>query len=255
MGFLKTLRSASLTSFFVLTVLSGICLWYLSANQPFRQRVFAGFCNHVTSAANAPPLLMRERCNLLKDVSGDVVEIGAGTGVNFRCWNESSRDGAPGSNIKSWTGVDNNPYMEAYLRNSTVDNHIAFPITLYVADATKLVNISDNSVDSVVLTHLLCSVPDPMAILQEAHRILKPGGTLYFLEHVAADPDKDYILYLTQKFIEPTWKVIGDGCGFRETENDLEAVRASYKTLQYRHFHADIPFPFVRPHIVGTATK
>ncbi len=120
-------------------------------------------------------------------------------------------------------------------------------------------------------------------ILKNVARMLKPGGRFLFLEHVLdRDSNSWYTAaccchhnasawslptncrdapvgcrtYAIQRGIEPLWSVFGGGCGFEPTWRYFELVRQLFHTLDYHYFEPQaIPLAFVRPHIMGSATK
>jgi SAM-dependent methyltransferase len=93
-------------------------------------------------------------------------------------------------------------------------------------------------------------VPSLEETLAEIHRILKPGGRLLFIEHVAA-PDGSWLQWL-QTGIKPLWRPLGDGCRpDRHTEAAIEA--AGFSEVQYERF--DVGLPVVSPHVIGVAQK
>ena len=69
--------------------------------------------------------------------------------------------------------------------------------------------LGDDSCDSALLTFTLCTIPDPLAALDELRRVLKPGGTLHFLEHGKAPSER---VLRWQRRIDPVQKRIADGC-------------------------------------------
>lgn len=81
---------------------------------------------------------------------------------------------------------------------------------------------ADASVDSVLLTFVLCTIPDQRAALREAHRVLRPGGEVHFLEHgLSPDP----AVRTWQHRLEPVQKRLGGGCHLtRDPVQDLEAT-------------------------------
>jgi ubiquinone/menaquinone biosynthesis C-methylase UbiE len=110
--------------------------------------------------------------------------------------------------------------------------------------------VPDSSADAVVSTLVLCSVSDVAKALAEILRVLKPGGRLVFIEHVAA-PRGTWLRRL-QTWVKPAWKRLGDGCHpDRETWVALE--RAGFAKLDYSHFRVSIPL--VSPQIAGMAVK
>lgn len=120
--------------------------------------------------------LAERRRNLLSDVRGTVVEIGAGTGLNFRHY-------PPGVEI---VATEPDPHM--YKRAERAARAATAKVSVTRASAESL-PFPDGSVDVVVSTLVLCSVPDQAASLAEVTRILRPGGRLLLLEHVRSqDP-------------------------------------------------------------------
>lgn len=174
---------------------------------------------------------------LFADLTGTVVEIGPGTGVNLPYY-------PPGIH---WIGIEPNPHMYPFIRRKATEYGIDAELRTTTASNTGL---PDESADAVVSTLVLCSVPDVDATLAEMKRILKPGGRLYFIEHVAA-PEGSWLRML-QNGITPIWRPLADGCHpNRETGTALE--RAGFSEVRYEHFRIEVPV--VSPHIIGVATK
>lgn len=175
---------------------------------------------------------------LLGSVQGKVLEIGPGAGSNLSFYPK---------NI-DWIGVEPNPFMHQYLEQEA-DRQGLKKIELYRGSAEQL-PVKDNSIDSAISTHVLCSVNDLDRSLQEIKRILKPGGSFIFLEHVAADCCT-WNRRIQDK-IEPVWKVIFDNCRPNRTTGIL-LENAGFESVNYQEFR--ISFPIVSPHIAGVAKK
>ncbi|KAJ8260362.1 hypothetical protein GJAV_G00181250 [Gymnothorax javanicus] len=170
-----------------------------------------------------------------------ILEIGCGTGTNFKYYPSGSRI----------TCTDQNPHFQRYLQESIDANDQLKFEKFVLSSAENLSVVRDDTVDVVVSTLVLCSVNDIKRVLEEVHRILRPGGALYFLEHVVSDPNS--WAYFFQHVLQPLWYYFGDGCELtRETWKHLEAAR--FSDLKLRHIEAPLLF-FVRPHIVGYAVK
>ncbi len=174
--------------------------------------------------------------NLFADLEGTVVEIGPGTGVNLPY--------LPGG--LRWIGLEPNPHMHGYIRERLEGRALDTEIR---DDPAQDTGLPDDSVDAVVSTLVLCSVPDVPATLAELRRILRPGGRLLFIEHVAAE--KHTPLCWVQHGIRPLWKAVADGCHpARSTGAHLQ--RAGFSAVEFDRF--TIGVPPVSPHIVGVAT-
>jgi len=122
-------------------------------------------------------------------------------------------------------------------------------IEIYTGVAEDL-PFADKSFHAVISTLVLCSVTDVQQSLSEIYRVLKPGGTFYFIEHVAAP--KDTWLYTLQNWITPLWRRMADGC--RPNRNTKQLIQKSNFT-DFQIEYTDIKLPVVSPHIIGSARK
>ena len=155
-----------------------------------------------------PAAIKQTRPMLFDLLAGEVLEVGAGTGVNFRYY----PDGV------SLTASDYSPHMMKKLEQPARD--VSIPITLRQADAQKL-PFKANSFDHALVTLVFCSVPDPQAGFAELERVVRPGGTVRLLEHVQSSSARTSNL---QRWITPVWKHISDGCHLnRDTVATIEA--------------------------------
>jgi ubiquinone/menaquinone biosynthesis C-methylase UbiE len=118
------------------------------------------------------------RQSLLAGLTGDVVEVGAGHGVNFAHYPVE---------VARVVAVEPEPRLRAQAQSAATT--AAVPVEVVPGLAERL-PVADHSADTVVFCMVLCSLPDVGAVgaaLAEAQRVLKPGGQLRFLEHVRAD--------------------------------------------------------------------
>jgi len=200
------------------------------------QRVFAWAISRFNGRYEQFATQHKER--LFAGLSGTVLEIGPGTGVNLRYF---QKDGV------RWIGVEPNLFMKRYLRQEAA--RLNMPVELRVGTADAL-PIADCSVDAVISTLVLCCVHNQRQSLREVIRVLKPGARLVFLEHVAAA--RGSRSRRIQNLITPVWKRLGDGCHpNRETWLDLE--RAGFARVDHNRITA--PVPIVSPQIAGVAVK
>jgi ubiquinone/menaquinone biosynthesis C-methylase UbiE len=136
------------------------------------------------------------RGEMLKDVKGDVLEIGAGTGANFQYYPKGAQVVA----------IEPDPYMLERARRRAKDAAADIDLRQVLAEELPF---PDASFDFVIDTLVLCSVRDPRKVLIEVKRVLKPGGELRLYEHVRY---KNPIGALSQDIISPAWQWFGGGC-------------------------------------------
>jgi ubiquinone/menaquinone biosynthesis C-methylase UbiE len=180
--------------------------------------------------------MKRER---MKDLQGTVVEIGPGNGINLRYYSDGVKVIA----------VEPNPYMHTRLHERAA---LAKAEVEIKGEFLHDLRIADNSIDAVVCTLVLCTVPDPESILQEVLRILKPGGKYVFVEHVAAPQGS--VKRKMQNLLFYPWKYLFEGCHTnRNTDSLLQSVGFSRIDMECFDSRA-MPAP-VTPNIVGVAQK
>lgn len=200
---------------------------------PFRaHRWFAAAYDRMTASAERGPV-GRARRELLAPLSGDVVEIGAGTGANFEHYPQGVRV----------TALEPDPHMLKRAR-ARLDTLGRTDIDLRLEPAESL-PFPDASFDVAVSTLVLCTVADPAASLAEIRRVLRPGGRLVFIEHVRGTG----LLGRLQDVIRPVWSWGGAGC---------QINRTTEATMRTAGFSPDVtarmkPMPLL-PMIAGTAT-
>ncbi|TAE55631.1 MAG: class I SAM-dependent methyltransferase [Nostocales cyanobacterium] len=143
------------------------------------------------------PLFSEYRRQILADVTGEVLEIGFGSGVNLSYYPES---------LQKLITVDANAGMNALAKKRVKSSHIQ--VDNRVINGENL-PMADNTFDSVVSTFCLCSIANVSQALQEIYRVLKPGGKFFFLEHGLSDEPN---IQVWQNRLNSISKVIGDGC-------------------------------------------
>lgn len=199
---------------------------------------FSGFYDRFMARTEAVSL-GAWRSELLGGLEGRVVEIGAGTGVNLPHY---------GDGLESLALCE----PDGGMRRQLAARLPAEGVARVHAEGAERLPAEDGSVDVVVSTLVLCTVPDPAAALAEARRVLRPGGRLVFLEHVAAPagtPERRL-----QGWIDPVWRHLAGGCRLvRDTEATIRAAGFHIDAL----VHAPMkPAPrFVRPTVRGVAVR
>ena len=150
------------------------------------------------------------RAELLAKTAGDVLEIGAGTGVNISYY-------PPGIRRLILSEPDRNmrERLAQRVEESGIDQ------ATVVDSGAELIDFPAASFDCVVSTLVLCSVKDKSASLLEIYRLLRPGGAFFFIEHVLAEDNPRIIRW--QKFFNPLWNFMCCGCHL--TRDTAEAIR------------------------------
>ncbi|CAG5123745.1 unnamed protein product [Candidula unifasciata] len=173
-----------------------------------------------------------------------ILEIGVGSGMNFRFYPEGTRV----------TCLDPNPHHEAYLRKNLQKCDKNVKVVGFIQSfAENISAVESDTFDAVVCTLTLCTVRDPAKVLSEVRRVLKPGGTFFFLEHVAAQ--KGSFIRRVQNILQYMWPHLASGCNInRETWSFLD--QSEFSQVQYRHYSANTwLFFYLRPSMYGTAVK
>ncbi|MGH2953146.1 MAG: class I SAM-dependent methyltransferase [Solirubrobacterales bacterium] len=203
-------------------------------NNPIFARLFDRFA--AKDKGRGEDALRRE---LLAGLSGRVVEVGAGNGINFEHFPAT---------VAELVAVEPEPY----LRGQAEGRARSIPIDVRVADGTaEALPLDARSVDAVVVAGVLCSVPNQAAALAEFQRVLRPGGELRFYEHVRSRRP-GFGRY--QDAVEPVWRRVMGGC--RPNLDTLGAIeRSGFRIERCRGFgfpeHARA-WP-VTPRILGVA--
>ena len=177
--------------------------------------------------------------DLFHTLQGNILEIGPGAGVNLRHLNRDVH----------WIGLEPNPFMHPYLQQEAAQMGMDIELR---SEPIAQAEVTDNSMDAVISTLVLCSVPNLETTLQDILRMLKPGGVFVFIEHVAAPPGT--LLLQIQQGIRPLWRILGDGC-CPDRETGVAIDQAGFAQVEYQPFEGPVPIPLVRPHIAGVATK
>jgi ubiquinone/menaquinone biosynthesis C-methylase UbiE len=141
---------------------------------------------------------MRQREKVVPRARGRVLEIGIGSGLNL-CYYDPARV------TRVW-GLDPSPEMTAMARRAA--RTVPFQVDLINAPA-DCIPLDGGSIDTVVVTYTLCTIPQTGPALREMGRVLKAGGRLLFCEHGAA-PDSGVRRW--QDRMSPLWERFGGGC-------------------------------------------
>ena len=199
-------------------------------------RIFAGMYDSVMARTEKAGL-SAHRDALLSQATGDVLEVGAGTGANLARY---------GDGVTSLTLTEPEKPMARRLEKHLAERH---PSAKLVSAPAEELPFDDDSFDTVVSTLVLCTVDDQPRALREMQRVLRPGGRLLFIEHVRAQEQK---LARLQDRMAPINVRIAHGCMCNRAT--LEGIQnAGFSVTQVKHDTLKHAPPWVRPLIVGAA--
>ncbi|GGF30413.1 ubiquinone biosynthesis protein [Halobacillus andaensis] len=163
------------------------------------------------------------RKDLLKEASGNVLEIGAGTGLNFPYYDH----------VSSVDAVEPNTAMVNY---AFENGKGAKPIIRFHDAVAEHLPFQANQFETVVGTLVFCTIPEPKLAVEEIERVAKPGAKVILFEHVKME--KDWMAF-AQKAVTPLWKRLCDGCHLdrdtlklvKESKIEIDRVDAYYDGL------------------------
>jgi len=179
----------------------------------------ANFYDHYVLPRLINFAMTREAATRLRQVHvpaarGVVLEVGIGSGLNLPFYT---------SDVTHLIGVDSSAELLAIAKANAAA--APFPVELFNHDAEHL-PLASESADTVVVTWSLCSIANAGEALREMRRVLKPGGTLIFVEH-GVSPDARVRKW--QNRLTPTWRLFTGGCHLNRKMDDL--VRAAGFTI------------------------
>lgn len=148
------------------------------------------------------------RESLLREVTGNVLEIGFGTGLNLPHYP---------STVEKITTVDANPGTRKLAQKRIQQSNLTVESRILNGETLPM---PDYSFDSVVSTWTLCSIVNVQQAIAEIYRVLKPGGKFFFIEHGLSDKPK---IQVWQNRLNPIQRVIGDGCNLNRNIQVLVA--------------------------------
>jgi ubiquinone/menaquinone biosynthesis C-methylase UbiE len=158
--------------------------------------------------AGSKKIATAERRKFIPLASGTVLEVGIGSGLNLPFY---------GPQVQRLYALD--PSRELWKLARQRVREAPFPVEFLAASAEHI-PLEDMSVDTVVTTWTLCTIPNPLKALTDMRRVLKPEGRLIFVEH-GRSPDPGVLAW--QNRLTPVWKRIGGGCHLNRPVDDLIA--------------------------------
>ena len=140
----------------------------------------------------------KQREKIVPLAAGDVLEIGFGAGANLPYYDRRE--------VRKLWGLEPSEGMRKLAANNLANTDLDIELIDLPGEQIPL---ADKSVDTVLVTYTLCTIPDARAALSGMRRVLKPGGNLLFCEHGVA-PDRSVVRW--QRRVNPLWSRIAGGC-------------------------------------------
>ena len=167
------------------------------------------------------------RSLIVPKACGTVLEIGIGSGLNLPFYDDG---------VEHLYGLDPSEQLLAMAGKKA--RAVAFPID-FIAHASEEIPLDDSSVDTVVMTWTLCSIADPVKALQELRRVIKPDGTLLFVEHGLAPEIR---VQAWQQRFNPLWSKLTGGCNLNRKMDQLIRT-AGFEFAELKSEYAEGPRP------------
>ena len=180
-----------------------------------------------------------QRDELLKGLSGEVLEVGFGSALNLPHYPAA---------VTRLVGVDPNPGMARPARRRMAQSPIDVERRVLSGESLPM---EDASFETVVCSWTLCSIPDIERALAEIRRVLKPGGRFLFLEH-GLSPEKNVSRW--QHLLNPVQKVVGVGCHLDRNIRELVGD-SGFSSLQCENYYLENTPKFVGYMYRGLAIK
>jgi len=204
--------------------------------------IFAWFYDRMLDSVEKGGLA-EMRGGLLSDATGRILELGAGTGHNLAHYPDS---------VTTLVLTEPDPYMAARLRERLRrDGHPARAEAVVDEVSAEELPYEDGSFDTVVSTLVLCTVPDPRRTLAEVRRVLAPGGSLIFIEHVRGDGG---VRAWVQDRLERPWGFVAGGCHPNRPTGEMLAD-AGLRVERLDRGKLPKAGPLIKPMVKGVATR
>jgi ubiquinone/menaquinone biosynthesis C-methylase UbiE len=199
--------------------------------------LFARFFDRLSRAME--PEVGRHRDRLLAGLTGRVLEIGAGNGINFGHYPDS---------VREVVALEPEPYLRAKADQAAQEATVHVTVRPGRAEGLEF---ADASFDGVVACLVLCTVPEPVVAIGELARVLKPAGSLRFFEHVRAPSGaKSRLQPLADR--SGIWPRIGGGCHCaRDTLAAIET--AGFRVREVEWLSVGPRWAITNPHVLGSA--
>ena len=165
---------------------------------------------------------------MLTGLNGEIIEVGAGTGVNFKFYDKQAHVMAIEPSL---------PMLKKAKNKLASGSNIKF-LNYGVCDPELNQHIKENSIDYVVSMLVLCTIPDPEKALAQFKKWLKPDGKLIILEHIHSVHPRNKKI---QNIVNPVWRAFADGCNLNRNTDQL-ILEAGFKPLSEEYIKRSLRF-------------
>ncbi len=190
------------------------------------QKLFAKFYDPFMH--NFEHKLYKRRKSLLSNISGTILGVGEGTGVNFKFYNPEA----------TVLAVEPSEYMLAKAKSKAKGKPNIQLLNYGINEAALNTKIAPKSIDAIVCTLVLCTIDDPEQAIQNFKKWLKPTGKLVILEHIHA---KKNINKSIQNIVNPAWNIFADGCNLNRSTDEL-IKKAGFTPVWEEYFTKTLRF-------------
>jgi len=206
-----------------------MCSCNQSKPDTYYARIFARVYNPIMKGIEKKVLAARRR-QLLSNLKGTILEVGAGTGINLDLYPTQSKV------IACEPSTAMLEYAKEKVKKSALSNIQL--IHAGIGDEALAMHVPEGGFDAIVCTLVLCTIPDPEAALNDLKQWIKPGGQLIVLEHIKA---KNFIGRSLQWLFNPIWKIFAEGCHLNRA-TDLLLKDINFEIIEETYFSKGIPF-------------
>jgi SAM-dependent methyltransferase len=206
-----------------------------TVHHPFFARIWPVIAAHETEQ------IRESRRENLAGLSGRVLEVGAGTGTNFAFYPDT---------VEQVVAIEPEPRLAELARAAATTAAVPVEVTNRTVESFS----ADAPFDAVVFSLVLCSVAEPVSVLRQALSLLKPGGELRYLEHVASKGVRGGI----QRFVDATivWPRLAGNChAHRHTEQSIRSAGFEIENTRTDHLYPSwVPVP-TSEFVIGRARR
>ena len=202
-------------------------------SQFYERKVLPTICNCCCSLGP----IQKQREKIVPLAKGIVLEIGIGSGLNIPFYNKN--------NISKIIGLDPSEELNAMALELAKENSLDID---FIISGAESMNLESNSIDTVLVTYTLCTIPEVLSSIHEIKRVLKSEGKLLFCEH-GMSPNKN--TRMLQNFLNPVWGLIFGGCNLNR--NIPELISTEFNIINIEKMYLPKTPKFIGYNLWGTA--